>query len=148
MSQYAFGIRSLSIAASLLCALTACRGNNGIAMPPVIPLAGAQREQMSLPPLGKGKIKHVVIIIQENRSFNNLFYGYPGARTVKYGYACVEKTRDVAPAMVPDCGQGFKRIKVRLKPISLSQKWDMRHNGQDFIISCNGTGTFPALTAE
>ncbi|MFY9665126.1 MAG: alkaline phosphatase family protein, partial [Candidatus Cybelea sp.] len=96
--------------------------------------------QMSLPPLGKGKIKHVVIIIQENRSFNNLFYGYPHARTVKYGYACVEKTGDVAPAMMGQCDKGFKDTKVLLKPISLSQKWDMQHNGQGFIISCNGTG--------
>jgi hypothetical protein len=32
-------------------------------------------------------IKHVVIIIQENRSFNNLFMGYPGALTRATGYA-------------------------------------------------------------
>ena len=32
------------------------------------------------------KIQHIVIIVQENRSFNNLFYGFPGARTATYGY--------------------------------------------------------------
>ncbi|MGA8535562.1 MAG: alkaline phosphatase family protein [Candidatus Tumulicola sp.] len=32
-------------------------------------------------------IKHVVVIIQENRSFDNLFQGYPGADTQSYGYA-------------------------------------------------------------
>ena len=32
-------------------------------------------------------IAHVVFIIQENRSFNNLFMGYPGATTATYGYA-------------------------------------------------------------
>jgi phospholipase C len=32
-------------------------------------------------------IQHVVIIIQENRSFNNLFMGYPGAETRGYGMA-------------------------------------------------------------
>ena len=32
-------------------------------------------------------IKHVVIIIQENRSFDNIFEGYPGADTQSYGYA-------------------------------------------------------------
>ncbi|MGA8098548.1 MAG: hypothetical protein WB810_07800, partial [Candidatus Cybelea sp.] len=31
-------------------------------------------------------IKHVVFILQENRSFNNLFLGYPGATTQNYGY--------------------------------------------------------------
>ena len=34
---------------------------------------------------GAGKIKHVVIIVQENRSFDNLFQGYPGADTVPRG---------------------------------------------------------------
>src|SRR5690242_4261390 len=34
----------------------------------------------------KTPIRHVVFVIQENRSFNNLFFGYPGAKTAKYGY--------------------------------------------------------------
>lgn len=32
-----------------------------------------------------GKITHVVIVIQENRTFDNLFNGYPGADTVQQG---------------------------------------------------------------
>ena len=32
-------------------------------------------------------IEHIVIIIQENRSFNNLFMGYPGAATRRFGLA-------------------------------------------------------------
>ena len=31
---------------------------------------------------GAGKITHVIYIVQENRSFDNLFQGYPGADTV------------------------------------------------------------------
>jgi phospholipase C len=31
-------------------------------------------------------IKHVVIIVQENRSFDNIFLGYPGAESKRYGY--------------------------------------------------------------
>ena len=31
---------------------------------------------------GAGKITHIVYIVQENRSFDNLFQGYPGADTV------------------------------------------------------------------
>ena len=30
---------------------------------------------------GAGKIKHIVYIVQENRSFDNMFQGYPGADT-------------------------------------------------------------------
>lgn len=32
-----------------------------------------------LPQEASGKIRHVVVIVQENRSFDNLFYGFPGA---------------------------------------------------------------------
>ena len=39
---------------------------------------------------GAGKISHVVYIVQENRSFDNVFQGYPGADTVSSG-----KTRTV-----------------------------------------------------
>ena len=35
--------------------------------------------------LSRGVIKHVVIIVQENRSFDNLFHGFPGADTVQSG---------------------------------------------------------------
>ncbi len=31
-------------------------------------------------------IKHIVVIIQENRSFDNIFAGFPGADAPKYGY--------------------------------------------------------------
>jgi phospholipase C len=50
--------------------------------------------QQALPPLARTAdqsdvakyIKHVVIIIQENRSFDNFFAGYPGANAPTYGY--------------------------------------------------------------
>jgi phospholipase C len=34
---------------------------------------------------GSTPIQHVIVIMQENRSFNNLFMGFPGARTTKTG---------------------------------------------------------------
>ena len=34
---------------------------------------------------GSGKIEHVVYIVQENRSFDDMFEGYPGADTVSSG---------------------------------------------------------------
>src|ERR1700685_1167857 len=33
-----------------------------------------------------GPIKHVIVIILENRTFDNVFNGFPGADTVTYGY--------------------------------------------------------------
>jgi phospholipase C len=36
-------------------------------------------------------IKHIVIVIQENRSFDNLFRGFPGADAPSFGYAGKER---------------------------------------------------------
>ena len=33
-----------------------------------------------------GKLDHIVVIIQENRSFDNIFHGFPNANTVNSGY--------------------------------------------------------------
>ena len=71
-----------------------------------------------------GKIKHIVIIVQENRSFNNLFYGFPGAKTVRYGF-------------------DSQNDKIKLVPIGLETKWDISHNSGDFFHACNGTGSIP-----
>ena len=46
---------------------------------------------------GAGKIKHVVYVVQENRSFNDLFMGYPGATTAKNGKNSKGKTIALAP---------------------------------------------------
>lgn len=59
------------------------------------------------------KIKHVVVIMQENRSFDNLFYGYPGADTATYGY-----------------GHGTKYV---LQPIALKWTWDITHLHVSFL---------------
>jgi phospholipase C len=71
----------------LLGLIVVAAGCSSSAAPPVAP-------QSSLPearpaagnPVSK-YIKHVVVIIQENRSFENFFAGYPGANAPKYGCA-------------------------------------------------------------
>jgi phospholipase C len=60
------------------------------------------------------KIQHIVIIVQENRSFNNLFYGYPGAVTQKTG-KCGSTTipiRQVALATEKDVSHGIQDAKT------------------------------------
>ncbi len=73
---------------------------------------------------GIDKIQHVVIIIQENRSLDNLFQGFPGARTQSYGY--------------DSSGE-----KIKLGQIPLETRWDVDHSAQGFLHACNGTGSFP-----
>jgi phospholipase C len=42
-------------------------------------------------------IKHIVVIVQENRSFDNLFYGFPGADTATSGVDHTGKTIALQP---------------------------------------------------
>ncbi|MBV9333639.1 MAG: hypothetical protein JO146_06500 [Candidatus Eremiobacteraeota bacterium] len=107
-------------AAGLTLVLAACQGSGGSG-PGSLPLPPAARAHHAA---SSGKIKHVVIVIQENRSFNNLFYGFPGAKTVKYGYDHTGK-------------------KVTLQPIPLETWWDVEHDSYGYFDACNGTGSIP-----
>ncbi|MEO6836466.1 MAG: hypothetical protein ABI231_11265 [Candidatus Tumulicola sp.] len=82
-------VRGLAGAAAAL-ALYACNANADFHASPGLPnvnspsvIGQGQRIHRSA---SGGKIQHVIIIVQENRSFNNLFYGYPGAKTAQYGH--------------------------------------------------------------
>jgi len=89
----------------------------GLAPPTVLPARFLQAHRSE-------KIQHIVIVIQENRSLNDLFYGFPGARTVAYGYDTANK-------------------KIPLKPVGLEAKWDLAHNSNGFLLACNGVGSVP-----
>ncbi len=86
-------------------------------------LRGPQGGQ-SVAPLAKSKIKHVIIVVQENRIVQQSLSWLPGATTQSWGYDSQKK-------------------KIALKPVPLTRYWDMQHNGQGFITSCNGTGKIP-----
>ncbi len=75
------------------------------------------------------KIAHVVVIIQENRSFNDLFYGFPGAHTVTHGYDSHGR-------------------KIALSPIGLDTTWDLDHSSYSFFTDCNGAGRFPGTACR
>jgi phospholipase C len=73
---------------------------------------------------GAGKIQHVVWVVQENRSFNDMFEGYPGAYTVSSGKDSHGKT-------------------IALQPVSLKKVYDIGHGADDMFAACDGTGTLP-----
>jgi phospholipase C len=73
---------------------------------------------------GAGKIKHIVYIVQENRSFDNLFQGYPGADTVSKGKISTGKT-------------------IKLLPGSLSAFYVIDHSAGAMFAACDGTGKLP-----
>ncbi|MGA7356268.1 MAG: alkaline phosphatase family protein [Candidatus Cybelea sp.] len=121
--------RTLWSAIAALIALSGCRGaGEGATFAP--PSADRVRHAFLQPAYHpSGKIKHVVIIIQENRSFNNLFYGFPGAKTVSYAYNEQGK-------------------KIPLKPVTLATTWDLQHNARGFVLSCHGTGSIPGTNCK
>ena len=124
-------MRGIHVARTLTCAalavgLCSC-GGNAISPTPGAQIANTERLNEVLGSVharGIGKIQHVVVIIQENRSFDNLFQGFPGADTQAYGYNVAGK-------------------KIKLKEVSLKTTWDIDHSAQSFFAGCNGTGTYP-----
>jgi phospholipase C len=73
---------------------------------------------------GAGKIQHIVFIVQENRSFDDLFQGYPGADTVKYG-------------------KNSSNQKVALQPVTLATKYEIDHSATAMFTACDGLGRLP-----
>jgi phospholipase C len=70
------------------------------------------------------KIKHIVYIVQENRSFDNLFQGYPGADTVS-------------------SGKNSKGQTITLQPVSLKTEYIIDHSAMAMFSACDGTGKLP-----
>ena len=100
-----------------LLALAACSaGGRWAAVPPT-----AASELRGAAGSGAGKIDHVVFIIQENRSFDNLFQGYPGADTVS-------------------SGKNSKGQTIKLQPVKLSVQYIIDHSHRAMFAACRGTG--------
>jgi phospholipase C len=104
-------------AATMSAALLAGCGGTAVPRGPTDASGGARQA-------ANGPIQHVVFIIQENRSFNDLFLGYPRATTQSYGY-------------------DSDGNKIALKPEDLSTLWDVEHLAHAFFAACDGQGSLP-----
>ncbi len=98
--------------------LAGCSFSGQPAVPDAQPLMRGLEES------GSGKIQHVVYIVQENRSFNDLFEGYPGAKTVSSGKTSKGRT-------------------IKLLPVSLATPYEIDHSADAMFAACRGTGTLP-----
>ncbi len=110
-------MRVVSFIALALCTagLTACGAHGQNAMPTN---GMAQRSQVGRA-AAASPIQHVVIIVQENRSFDNLFNGFPGADTVRIGFK-------------------HDGSAVALQPVPLLRPIDIRHTHSEFVTAYDG----------
>ncbi len=108
-------------AAVIACFVSACAGTN---RSPVVPAFADNGVLATMQRFGSAKISHVVWIVQENRSFDDLFQGYPGADTVSEGKTSKGQT-------------------VKLQPISLKTQYEIDHSADAMFAACDGTGKLP-----
>jgi len=87
--------------ACLVTSVTGCNANVAFIPSPPVPAS-------TVSPIAGSPIQHIVVIMQENRSFDNLFNGFPGADTVQSGM------------------NGSQSIA--LAPVSLSDSRDLDHS--------------------
>ena len=107
---------------------------------PVVPTAPLGNVRAALPV--SSYIKHVVIIVQENRSFENVFAGWPGADAPMYGYDHTGKRVDLhSMTFAQDCVKlnGFDYCDVGHLWEQAIAGWD--HGKMDGF-DLNGFGTF------
>lgn len=116
--------RRLAIAATAF-AFSACGGSGGGGGSPSVPPAPTPGP----PGTGHPQIHHVVIVIQENRTVDNLFQGFPGAHTQSYG--------------LDRHGR-----KISLMPVLLEAPWDFHHDAAAFFSACDGRGSYPGTNCK
>jgi phospholipase C len=97
--------------------LAAC--SYGRTLPPAMPGNQAAPQDEMLAKIAGSKISHVVILVQENRTFDNLFHGYPGA-----DYANTGLTHD------------GKSVRLRSGP--LEEYYDPGHTHGNFETEYDG----------
>ena len=116
---------------ALLFALIACSGcatfsNQTAALRQALP-------QAVTPNSSKGNyIKHVVVIVQENRSFENFFAGYPGANAPMYGCGVPPKNGAIRRTTSSYCPKGDE--KIPLYQITFQQGPNLSHAFESGII--------------
>jgi phospholipase C len=73
----------------------------------------------SASPVAGSPIRHVIVVLQENRTFDNIFHGYKGADYASSGPTSTGKI-------------------VPLRPVHLMTPWDPSHQYGDWITEYNG----------
>jgi phospholipase C len=118
-----FHVRMASVAA---CAafITGCSSSGGVQVGPAVDPA---RSNATSQP-----IQHIIMIVQENRSFDNLFATFPGADGRTYGYYL----------------SGGKQIKINLRQRPLNGGLDLNHASPAYNVACDGLDLYPKTSCQ
>ncbi len=106
----------ISVSLAVAFVLSGCSANGGSVLAPFRPASAQSSDAVS----GK-HIKHIVLMIQENRSFDNFFATFPGADGATYGYTS-------------------KGVKIELKKSPLPAA-DINHDWSTFVAECDRQGS-------
>jgi phospholipase C len=115
-----------AIACAALLAVQACSPTASIVSQRAL---GGSAELPALETGGIGKIEHVVWVVQENRTVDNLFHNYPGADTVSSGKDSVGDS-------------------ITLQPISLKTEYEIDHSAYAMFQACAGAGKLPGTNCR
>lgn len=116
------------VSLTIVVALAGCAGSLD-GGPPQSPLQKNSAMRTFSKATGGAKITHVIYVVQEGRSFDDLFQGYPGAQTQSEG--------EISSGKV-----------VKLAPISLKAKYQIDTSAQAMFAACNGMGSVPGASCR
>lgn len=111
--------RSISLVFAIAAASCGSAANpavNSVLPPPA--QSAAQGEPLAMAPQQGNRITHVIVIIQENRTVDNLFNGFPGADTVR-------------------SGENVRGQRVPLSPVSITAPYDLSHRHTAWLADYN-----------
>ncbi|HVN69049.1 MAG TPA: alkaline phosphatase family protein [Candidatus Binatia bacterium] len=130
MSQ-GFGRCGFGVCAAAAFTLAACSWQQPSGAPGAMPPAGFHRSSASQ------YLSHVIVIIQENRSFENFFAGYPGANAPLTGCASPPpgKARAIRRLTTSACPPGDQL--VALHQDTFKNNPDLQHNWTSSMVDWN-----------
>ncbi len=86
--QHTRRLSALALGLSFTALAAPAASNASVVVPgyrPMLAQPAAALGATSVDPPTRTPIKHVIIVVMENRSFDNMFNGFPGANTAQYG---------------------------------------------------------------
>ena len=103
-------------------AIAACGGGGGSSSLPATQQTSSRRSGSASP------IAHVVIVVQENRTFNDFFATFPGTDGTTAGNAVAE----------PKCSPPIQAGTIQLRKVPLDIPKDLNHSYQGYETARNG----------